>query len=203
MHAIMNDVDESSYILRHRTRAPSAEDNSMLVGPDGDWGWYVVGGCAFVNFLLVGMLRTYGPNVLEQFVEKNQLGYDKDYGAGWIPSTFNLAFYLAARINDFMFFDLVYAVVHRREVSHDSLFSVMMKNMVKKKKKTGKKKPKHVLSLKCEETLDELESLVESSVGSSVESLVESSDESSVESLVESSDESSVESSSNQPTKLL
>ncbi|XP_050428933.1 monocarboxylate transporter 12-like isoform X2 [Adelges cooleyi] len=67
----------------------------MLVGPDGDWGWYVVGGCAFVNFLLVGMLRTYGPNVLEQFVEKNQLGYDKDYGAGWIPSTFNLAFYLA------------------------------------------------------------------------------------------------------------
>ncbi|XP_050434881.1 uncharacterized protein LOC126842065 [Adelges cooleyi] len=66
---------------------------------------------------------------------------------------------LADELNDYMFFDLVYAVAHGRGVSPDSLPSEMNRNMIKKKKKN----PKHAVCLKCEETQDEVELSVESS----------------------------------------
>lgn len=64
-----------------------------IVASDGDWGWYVVSGCAFANFLLPGMLRSFGSDVLDQFTEIYE--FDYQYASRWIPTTFDLMFYVA------------------------------------------------------------------------------------------------------------
>ncbi|XP_050532538.1 monocarboxylate transporter 12-like [Daktulosphaira vitifoliae] len=93
--------DESTYILRNKRLQT---ENQILIGPDGDWGWYVVSGSALINFLIPGMLITYGSDVLEEFVKKNELDYDDDkkyYSLNdvrWIPSAFQLTFYLTSTL---------------------------------------------------------------------------------------------------------
>lgn len=64
---------------------------------DDSWAWYVVGGCAFANFLLPGMLRSFGPDVLDGFVEVHKLEFENRsvVGCRWIPATFHLTFFIA------------------------------------------------------------------------------------------------------------
>lgn len=66
---------------------------------DDSWAWYVVGGCAFANFLLPGMLRSFGPDVLNGFVEVHKLEFENRsvVGCRWIPATFHLTFFIAGK----------------------------------------------------------------------------------------------------------
>lgn len=68
-----------------------------IATPEDEWAWYVVGGCAFANFLLPGMLRSFIPDVLDGFVAVGRLGSDGSNGSvsRWIPVTFDLTFFIA------------------------------------------------------------------------------------------------------------
>ncbi|XP_025417587.1 monocarboxylate transporter 14-like [Sipha flava] len=86
--------DESSYMLRDKK--PSSHGH-RIVAPDGDWGWYVVSGCAFANFLLPGMLISFGSDVLDQFTEIH--GFNCQFANRWILTTFDLMFYVAGSLS--------------------------------------------------------------------------------------------------------
>lgn len=90
-------------VLRARkiTRITAAESSSRrrsriaAASPDDDWGWYVVGGCAFANFLLPGMLGSFGPDVLDGFAGIYEIKSKNGFVSRWISTTFNLTFAVA------------------------------------------------------------------------------------------------------------
>lgn len=106
-----SEPDESSYMLRDKRSSPSStirgqhhqhpEHEHQHRTFDDSWAWYVVGGCAFANFLLPGMLRSFGPDVLDGFVEVHKLEFDNRsvVGCRWIPATFHLTFFIAGSLS--------------------------------------------------------------------------------------------------------
>jgi len=102
--------DESSYMLRDKRTSPSTNHDKHHQYPqqehqhktfDDSWAWYVVGGCAFANFLLPGMLRSFGPDVLDGFVEVHKLEFENRsvVGCRWIPATFHITFFIAGSLS--------------------------------------------------------------------------------------------------------
>lgn len=67
-----------------------------MATPEDEWAWFVVAGCAFANFLLPGMLRSFIPDVLDEFVAVGLLDSDGSDGSisRWIPVTFDLTFFI-------------------------------------------------------------------------------------------------------------
>ncbi|XP_060880558.1 uncharacterized protein LOC132952303 [Metopolophium dirhodum] len=105
-----SEPDESSYMLRDKRPSTSIRrdqhhQNSRQERQhrtfDDSWAWYVVGGCAFANFLLPGMLRSFGPDVLNGFVEVHELEFSNRsvVGCRWIPATFNLTFFISGSLS--------------------------------------------------------------------------------------------------------
>ncbi|KAF0753004.1 Uncharacterized protein FWK35_00028919 [Aphis craccivora] len=106
-----SEPDESSYMLRDKRSSPSStirgqyhqhpEYEHQHRTFDDSWAWYVVGGCAFANFLLPGMLRSFGPDVLDGFVEVHKLEFENRsvVGCRWIPATFHLTFFIAGSLS--------------------------------------------------------------------------------------------------------
>ncbi|XP_050054147.1 uncharacterized protein LOC114127998 isoform X2 [Aphis gossypii] len=106
-----SEPDESSYMLRDKRSSPSStirgqhhqhpEHEHQHRTFDDSWAWYVVGGCAFANFLLPGMLRSFGPDVLDGFVEVHKLEFENRsvVGCRWIPATFHLTFFIAGSLS--------------------------------------------------------------------------------------------------------
>ncbi|CAI6368130.1 unnamed protein product [Macrosiphum euphorbiae] len=103
-----SEPDESSYMLRdkrpstlmnHDQPHQHSRQERQHRTFDDSWAWYVVGGCAFANFLLPGMLRSFGPDVLNGFVEVHELEFSNRsvVGCRWIPATFNLTFFIAGK----------------------------------------------------------------------------------------------------------
>ncbi|CAH1716167.1 unnamed protein product [Aphis gossypii] len=106
-----SEPDESSYMLRDKRSSPSStirgqhhqhpEHEHQHRTFDDSWAWYVVGGCAFANFLLPGMLRSFGPDVLDGFVEVHKLEFENRsvVGCRWLPATFHLTFFIAGSLS--------------------------------------------------------------------------------------------------------
>ncbi|XP_025190291.1 uncharacterized protein LOC112590904 [Melanaphis sacchari] len=106
---LKSEPDESSYMLRNKRSPPSTnhglhqhqQQGRQRRTFDDSWAWYVVGGCAFANFLLPGMLRSFGPDVLDGFVEVHKLEFENRsvVGCRWIPATFHLTFFIAGSLS--------------------------------------------------------------------------------------------------------